>query len=155
MIDTYEISKNTFAIIPIDSNKSEVIEDNGCFIINRNSTKIVDDSCKYFGSSYEGRVEGTKNILGLKIKSPIFIEESSDLIFFPTKSPRNWSCVWINLNKIDDYEKVNSSTTKIFFSSGKAIKFNISYEIIDNQVLRATRLCVVFNKRRKNFEKNG
>lgn len=154
-MQNYEINRNTLAIIPITKEITKIIEEDRDFIINLSSMQIIDDSCKYFGSSYEGRVEGTKNILGLKIKSPIFIEESSDLIFFPTKSPRNWSCVWINLNKIDDYEKVNSSTTKIFFSSGKAIKFNISYEIIDNQVLRATRLCVVFNKRRKNFEKNG
>ena len=154
-MQNYEINRNTLAIIPITKEITKIIEEDRDFIINLSSMQIIDDSCKYFGSSYEGRVEGTKNILGLKIKSPIFIEESSDLIFFPTKSPRNWSCIWINLNKIDDYEKVNSSTTKIFFSSGKAIKFNISYEIIDNQVLRATRLCVVFNKRRKNFEKNG
>ena len=110
MIDNYEISKNTFAIIPIDSNKSEVIEDNGCFIINRNSTKIVDDSCKYFGSSLSGRHEGTKNLIGVNYKSPIIIEETAEIIFFPTNSPRITECTWISLNNLEEYKKNNGKT---------------------------------------------
>ena len=36
----------------------------------------MDDSCKYFGSSYQGRYEGTKNLIGMNYKLPIIIEES-------------------------------------------------------------------------------
>lgn len=149
MIDNYEISKNTFAIIPIDSNKSEVIEDNGCFIINRNSTKIVDDSCKYFGSSLSGRHEGTKNLIGVNYKSPIIIEETAEIIFFPTNSPRITECTWISLNNLEEYKK-NNGKTMLLFRNGKTIDVDVSFNSLENQVLRSTRLEAMLRKRKQN-----
>ena len=42
-------------------------------------------------------------------------------------------------------------TTTIIFNCGKNIKLDISYGIIDNQILRATRLEMLFKKRKKNI----
>ena len=50
-MNEYEINAQTLAIIPIGEEKSKVIEVNGDFIINASPIKIVDDSCKFFGSS--------------------------------------------------------------------------------------------------------
>ena len=65
---------------------------------------IIKRSCEYFGSSYNGRHEGTKKLIGISHKAPIIIEESKNLIYFPTSSPRLLDCVWIGLNNIKDYE---------------------------------------------------
>ena len=56
---------------------------------------IIENSCEYFGSSYLGRHEGTKKLIGITHKAPIIIEESKNLIYFPTTSPRLTDCVWI------------------------------------------------------------
>ena len=89
-MEKYEISPSTIAIIAIDGYKSKIIEDNDTFIVNRTTPKIIDDSCRYFGSSYLGRFEGSKNFLGGTIyKSPIIIEESHEIIFLPTGSARS------------------------------------------------------------------
>lgn len=145
MLDTYEITKNTLAIIPIDSKRSEVIEEDDIFIINKNTTKIIDDSCKFFGSSLNGRHEGTKNLIGVTYKAPIIIEETSEMIFFPTNSPRITNCAWVSLNNLEDYKKKNGQT-QLCFKNGKIIDIDVSYSSFENQVLRSTRLESILRK---------
>ena len=147
MLDNYEITKSTLAIIQIDSKRCEVIEDEDEFVINKNSTKIIDDSCKFFGSSLNGRHEGTKNLIGVNYKAPIIIEETNEIIFFPTNSPRISDCTWISLNNLENYKK-NNGKTKVCFKNGKEIEVNVSYGSLENQVLRSTRLESILRKRK-------
>lgn len=138
-MDKYEISNSTLAIIPISKKCSKVIEKDNNYIINNSTTEIIDHSCKYFGSSYNGRCEGTKNLVGFNYKIPIIIEESKEIIFFPTSSPRFDNCSWISLNNIERYKK-NEKKSSVFFKNGIVIDFEISYSSLENQILRATML---------------
>lgn len=142
----YEINRSTLILIPIDNDKTNVIEDSREVIVNLPIMKIIDNSCRFFGSSYDGRLIGTKEILGVSSKAPIIIEESKKIIFFPTTSPRVCNCAWISLNNIKDYRK-NKEKININFSCGKTISLDISYNVIDNQVLRSTRLYFLLEKR--------
>ena len=63
MLNSYEINKETIAIVPINNNNSKVLEEENTININKNSSMIIDDSCRFFGSSYMGRHEGTKSLL--------------------------------------------------------------------------------------------
>ena len=137
-MDKYEINNSTLAIIPISKNCSKVIEEDNNYIINNSTTEIIDHSCKYFGSSYNGRCEGTKNLVGFNYKTPIVIEESKEIIFFPTSSPRFDNCSWISLNNIEKYKK-NEKKSSIFFKNGIVVDFEISYSSLENQILRATK----------------
>ncbi len=139
MLDNYEININTIAIIPIDSKKSKIIEKDNFYIVKKKPTEIIDNSCKYFGSSYIGRHEGTKNLIGVNYKSPIVIEESREIIFFPTSSPRFNNCFWLSLSNIDSYKK-NDKYSKIYYKDSIEISLDISYESLQNQILRATML---------------
>lgn len=149
-MNEYEINAQTLAIIPLGKEKSKVIEKNGDFIINSSPIKIIDESCKFFGSSYEGRFAGTKTLTGITHKSPIIIEESKKIIFFPTKSPRLNTCAWISFNNVSDYYG-DGKDSVIRFSCGKELRLHTSYTIIDNQVLRATRLESILRKRIREF----
>lgn len=151
-MNNYEINSETLAIVAYDNSKSKIIEKEHEFIINEVPTKIISDSCKYFGSSYEGRFIGTKNMLGISHKAPIIIEESRQIIFFPTSSPRLSSCTWISLNNVEFYKKQGNGTI-IYFSTGKTIRLDLAYGIIDNQVLRATRLAAILKKRVNQIQK--
>ncbi len=148
MLESYEINGNTLAIIPIGKNKSKVLEVHNEFLVEKNSTAIIDDSCKYFGSSYQGRFEGTKNILGVSYKSPIIVEESMEIIFFPTTSPRTADCHWICLNNIDDYFKNKDNITKINFKNGINIILNMSIGAFENQIVRSMRLANILKRRK-------
>lgn len=150
----YEITYETELIIPINDKCSKVIENGEEYIVEKNSLKILEHSCEYFGSSLEGRKEGTKKILGITHKSPIIIEETRKIIFFPTNSPDRKDCSWINLEKIDKYYRTDKKTTSILFKCGKKVDFNISYGSLTNQILRATRLKFILDERINKKEDN-
>lgn len=149
-MNEYEINAQTLALIPIKENKTKVIEMNKEFMVYLPCKEIIDNSCKFFGSSLEGRVNGTKTLTGITHKAPIIIEESKKIIFFPTKSSRTSTCCWISYNNILKYERLSNGVL-ITFSCGKQIKLGISYTIIDNQILRSTRLESVLTKRINEF----
>ena len=135
----YEINSATLAIIPIDNEKSIVYEEAEEYIIEKSSNSIIKENCEFYGSSYEGRCIGTKALTGIKTKYPIIIEESRNIIFFPTSSSRTKQSSWIALNKIEKYNKYNNKS-KIFFKNEKKINLDISYYSLENQICRATML---------------
>lgn len=147
MYNTYEINRDTLAIIPIDAGTSKVIEKDQEFVVERKVLDIIDDSCRYFGSSYTGRFEGTKKILGISYKSPIIVEESGGIIFFPTASPRYPNCSWVCLNNIEDYQKSENGTS-VYFINGQTLNLNISHSSFENQMIRSLRLAKIIKRRR-------
>ena len=143
----YEINDETQLIMPIGKNSSKVIEVEDEYFIKENTLNILEHSCEYFGSSLEGRKEGTKKLLGITHKSPIIVEESRKIIFFPTTSPDKDNCIWINLDKIEKYYKSGKKKSSIQFKSGDIINFDISIGSLTNQILRATRLKYILEDR--------
>ena len=86
--------------------------------------------------------------VGITHKSPIIIEESREIIFFPTSSPRLNNCSWISLNNIKNFIK-NNEKTKIIFDNQKEIIVDVSFGIMENQILRASLLESTLRKRKK------
>lgn len=147
MFNQYEINSETIAIIPVGENVSKIIEENESFLVNKATTAIVDDSCKFFGSSYLGRHEGTKSLIGVNYKSPIIVEETKEIIFFPTSSPRFNDCYWLSLDKVLKHNRSTRGSV-IKFTNGEEIEVNISSSSLENQILRATKLSCVLRKRK-------
>ena len=145
-MDEYEINEGTLALIS-DKESTIVYEDDKIFCVPKIANEIMEDSCAYFGSSLAGRQIGTNNLIGVTHKSPIIVEESREIIFFPTCSPRLEKCSWLSLNNIDRYY-TDGNKVVIEFKNGQKLKLNLSYGIIDNQILRATRLESVLRGRK-------
>ena len=78
----YEINKGTLAVVPNAEIGSLVYEDDERYVINQTPFSIMEDSCMYFGSTYEGRKQGAKKILNAEYKIPIVVEDSNNLIVF-------------------------------------------------------------------------
>jgi competence protein ComK len=146
-VNTYEINNDTLAIIPITNYKSKIIERERSFEVDMTPMQIIDNSCQFFGSSYQGRFSGTKKLIGVSHKAPIIIEESKEIIFFPTNSPRLYECCWISLKNINDYKRSNDNSI-VVFNTGHLLELDISYGSLDNQILRAARLESVLRKRK-------
>ena len=147
-MDSYEINKDTCAVVSVTEGITKVLENNDEYLINKGSYEVMEDSCKYYGSSCEGRIKGTKTILGSSYKVPIIIEESNEIIFFPTESINNKKCIWLSLNNIEKYENCDGFT-KVTFNSGKDIMIKMSTSSFEMQLLRANRLGSIIKKRRE------
>ena len=147
-LSEYEINENTYAIIYIEENVSKVIEKTNEVLVNLSPNKIVENSCEYFGSTLSGRQKGSYSLINITHKVPVIIEESKEIIFFPTVSPRLKDCSWISIKNITDYYEKDD---KVFinFEKNKTIDLDLSYNIISNQILRASRLESVLRKRKK------
>ena len=135
----YEINAATLAIVPIDEETSKVYEIEEEYVVNKSSNSIIKESCEYYGSSYKGRCEGTKFLTGIKTKYPIIVEESRNIIFFPTSSARTGQCCWIALNQIKSYDK-HKKVGRISFMNNKKLDLDISYYSLENQICRAIML---------------
>jgi competence protein ComK len=152
-MEEYEVNDETLAIIAKNANTAMIYENNAHFCIKEIPNEIMEESCEYFGSTFNGRQLGTTKLIGITHKVPIIIEESKNIIFFPTSSPRLSDCSWISLNNIKTVSKTNDQKGCIItFKNGKEIKINTSYNIINNQILRASKLLLELTLR-KNKEK--
>ena len=146
----YEISKDTLAVIPVGEKKSKIVEKDSSFIIEQSPNKIMDESCRYYGSSINGRQKGTTNLTGISYKAPIIVQEEGNIIFFPTTSPRLKSCCWVSLNNIESYYyDFDKKRCYIIFDNNEKIELDLSYCVLNNQILKSHRLESIFNKRRQ------
>ena len=146
----YEISKNTLAIIPVGEKKSKIFEKDNSYIIESSPNKIMDSSCKYYGSSMDGRQKGTNSLTGISYKAPIIVQDDGTIIFFPTTSPRLKKCCWVSLNNIESYYyDFEKKTCVIIFDNNKKIEFDVSYCVLNNQILKSHRLESIVNKHKK------
>ena len=139
----YEISRGTLAIVPNEGNSSMIYEDETQYIVPEKPFKIMEDSCKYFGSTYEGRKNGARDILGAEYKVPIVVEDENNLIVFPTTSPLAEDCVWISLKRVKNIEKNDFNTTKVIFDNNTEIVVDCSYRTMEDQLSRASRLDLI------------
>ena len=138
-MEEYEINSQTLAIVPIDENVSKVYEEENEYVVNKSSNSIIKDNCEFYGSSDEGRCVGTKSLTGIKTKYPIIIEESRNIIFFPTSSTRNKQSTWIALNKVKNINEYKSNS-QVEFQNKEKINLDISVYSLENQIIRATML---------------
>lgn len=142
----YEINEGTLAILA-KNKKSLILEDDKKYVVDSLPFDVVDHSCKYFGSSYEGRKEGTKEILHINYKVPIVVDNSRNLIFFPTNSPLSDDCSWLSLKSIKSIKEGSFNTTDVIFNNGVSINIPVSKRTMDNQILRASRLDLIMRNR--------
>ena len=148
----YEINNETLAIIPYSDEKSKVLEVNDEYIVNETPYEIMENSCRYFGSSLEGRINGSKDMLGSVYKIPIMVEESQKLIFFPTEalnSPRVGFIAYKNIKNVNKY----GTKTVVEFKNGNDILINCPYFSMKNQIFRCNMLESISDDR-KNIKKN-
>ena len=147
----YEIDLSTLMLIGIDDLSTRIVTFNDDFIVNDNCKNIINESCKFFGSNLTERIKATNRLVRMASKTPIIVEESRNIIFFPLRSTREKCNIWISFNNLEKYEKEDDYTI-FYFKNNKQIKLKFSYYIVDNQVTRSLMLDYEINVIRKSLE---
>lgn len=60
MQESYEINKRTLLLIPESEKITHIYEEEDEFIVPQTTFEIIDNSCKFFGSSYDGNLREQK-----------------------------------------------------------------------------------------------
>ena len=130
-------------IIYYDNFNTVMINTDGKIIINGNFIRsILNKSCIFYGSSLNGRLKGSKDLLKCRYKLPIIISESNRLILFPVNK-----YFWINFNMIESFEKKENHTI-ITFKNGYKRSIFVSYRVVNNQMLKCSRLWLEYLERK-------
>ena len=139
MKNDYIINNDTVVVMSLGISCCKVFEINDTFDVNMSLKEILKLSCIYFGSSFEGRIESSKYHLGYNYKLPIIVDESRNIIVFPTKT---YSDIYNNIvcvNKVLDYERKDKNIL-IYFENGQSVEIEDSFPIFENQYLKAQKL---------------
>lgn len=148
-MDNYIISKKTLAILPCGDNISLVYDDKDMFIVNDSPNNIIKKNCLRYGSTFSGRLKSAEVITGSRYKTPIVVSGSRMLIFFPTSSSRLKTVAWINMMNVDRaYYNVLKHVTVIAFNNDVLIDFDVSLNIINNQIFKSMQLEHFLKKKR-------
>ncbi len=141
------ITEKTILIVK-EGNNSYLYESNNKRFLHKKIYDVINEGCNYYGSSYKGRVEGSNYLLGSIYKAPIIISETKNIIMFPTTSFACDDCMWINYAWIDKYYYDNNKSV-ILFKNGLKIDINLSSKIINNQILRSSRLESILKSKKR------
>lgn len=155
IIEEYEISPYTMVVLPIQYGSKtycEIIEVTDTFISPFKPIDIVKKSCAYFGSSYEGRKNGTKRLIGITHKAPIIVDPYTSIFLFPTTSPSNHDCIWISHDHVAHFERSTPNTTTVTFRNKQTLEVPISRSSFQNQLQRTAQLRMRLYHNMENME---
>jgi competence protein ComK len=142
-IEEYEVNPYTMFIKPLvygSKMYSQIVEIEDEFTSPFKPIEIIKKSCEYFSSSYEGRKNGTKQLIGITHKVPVAIDPSNFIYFFPTTSPNRSECIWVSHEHVLNYRRLASNQTEVTFQNKQSFIFPISYSSFENQLLRTALL---------------
>jgi competence protein ComK len=157
-IEEYEVNPYTMFIKPVIYGSkvySEIYELEDEYLSPFKPLDIIKKSCEYFSSSFEGRKDGTKQLIGITHKVPIVIDPTNFIYFFPTTSPTRTECIWISHEHIVDYHRIDSRQTRVIFQNKQSFILPISRSSFDNQMLRTALLKTKLMQRSGQMERKS
>lgn len=149
-LSDYIINEGTLAITPYGKRSSLIYDVKGEYVVNKNPNKLMELNCLRNGSSYKGRLCSTELLTGISYKAPVMVIESDNIVFFPTSSPRLKTCLWINNNNINgvNYDE-DKNVCIINFSNDFNLEVDMSLNVINNQIYKASRLESISRKNKR------
>jgi competence protein ComK len=157
-LDEYEINPCTMMISPTpygSKTYSNIMEIQDDFLSPFRPIDIIKKSCQYFGSSFEGRIAGTKQLIGITHKVPITIDPTNSIYFFPTTSPQNSQCIWLAHEHVISHKRLEANKTLVTFRNKQSCIIPVSYSSFENQLLRTALLRTKLMQRIEESERKS
>lgn len=149
-MEKYIINNKTVAL-KREKNKTIIYNVDKAQVFNTNINKIIDYSCNFYGSTLFGRKISAQNILNIKYKIPILIDEKNNITLIQLTSPRNLKCIYLVTNKIVDYEEENNYL-KIICVNNIVFYVKISKNSFEKMLIKSFRLNnILFWRKNVNF----
>ncbi len=161
LIEDFEINPLTVAVLPMEFKGDKIyskvyqLDEETELFTPIKPLELIKNACKIYGSSYEGRKDGARHIVGITHKIPIAIDPTNSVYFFPTTSPNNPQCAWISYEHIRAYKEIDSTNTLVTFRNNKAIVIPISRYSFDSQVKRAALLQTRIMQKSRDYKRRS
>jgi competence protein ComK len=138
---SFLIDEKVCAIIPYYNEYGElcsrVVKDDGDIKLKISPIRLLEESCITYGSTFRGRIEAIKYLMGFKKRIPLTVSCKKNIFAFPINSHLRKDEIWIFTNKVLKYREVKKSVTRITFRNFKEIDIEISFSSFDSQFNRS------------------
>ncbi|BCU51944.1 competence protein ComK [Staphylococcus auricularis] len=137
----YVIKQGDMALIPSESvhdmfERTTVLKYNDTpLTVKERTQKIIDRSCRFYGSTYAYKKEDTIRITGITSKPPLLFTPLFPTYFFPTHSDRKQENAWVNIHYIESIKPLKDRKCKITFVDKQTLTLNVSAHSINHQFL--------------------
>lgn len=158
LIEEYEINRFTMMIMPESYGSkifSKVYELEDEFISPFKPIDIVKKSCVYYGASFDGRKEGTRELIGVTHKAPIAIDPTNNIYVFPTTSPNRPQCIWIAPEHVLHHQRIGPSKTFVIFRNKQEFELSVPLSTFESQLHRTARLQIKLMQRIEETERKS
>ncbi len=146
----YEAHSDTLAVVAYRDPvyQSIIYEKKDIYLCQQTPTKIIQASCQPNGASYGGRKDYANYATGKRYKLPILIQESRNVLAFPTHSTDHMDCSWIFATHVNTfYSYQNNKATIVIFKSDLELILPISAAIFRRQLNIGLACLGFFNGR--------
>lgn len=106
----------------------------------RSAADLLEILCEANGRSVQGSMDLFAKVNHAHQKLAVLVDPSSQEIYFPTHSPENSQCIWVNYGKVKHVTKVHGNHCLISFYSGTVFEVPCSVRVIRRQLQRCQRL---------------
>lgn len=109
---------------------------------NMKCIPFLDQLCRRYGSTYEGRRQAACSFLHIRQKAPIVVNETT--VLFPTLSQEDPMCIWINYCLVKGVEDCLHQT-KFIFTDDTEIYVDMDYRSAMKQLRRCSHYLYALN----------
>src|SRR5581483_7743239 len=121
----YIVNEKTMAIVPVPTVDyrivSGILEEEEIIIVLQKPQDVIENSCRYYGSSFAGRRDGTRELIGITHKAPIAISPAESLYFLSTLSYTRKECSWISHFHVAGTKATLHNNVVITFMNGQSL----------------------------------
>ncbi|MGM7700721.1 competence protein ComK [Pseudalkalibacillus sp. Hm43] len=153
----YLINGETMVILPhynehghLYSLVSELGQD---LVVAQKPMEIINNSCLYYGSSYQGRVEGASHLTKYNRMVPIVVCNRSGIYFFPTQSPKSEACIWFAHEYIKEILSVTAESSSVVLRNKTTVPVQISRAAMESKVNRAAQYRHLMSLQQREMER--
>ena len=126
-----------------NSNSTNIVKIHNNIILEKTIYNLINNEWLKTLSTFEGRVEATKQIFQIYKLIPVYLNEG--LILQPLYSSKNYEQIYINICNIKKINKVNDQTV-ITFINDKTLFVNIKVERMKRYLKRCLKIKDYQNK---------
>ncbi len=144
---TYQITEDTLYIRTARKHNAvtEIEEIYQTRYTMQRSLKIIDQACIQNGSTYTGRVNAAKQLLGIHYNPPIAIDPYRGIYAFATLSPLDENCIWVITKNIIDIKHNNKGST-IYYKNNKSLHILMSKHQVDRLCAHLYKYLLIFRR---------
>jgi competence protein ComK len=126
-----------------NSNSTNIVKIHNNIILEKTIYNLINEECLKTLTTFDGRVEATKQIFQIYKLIPLYLNEG--LILQPLYSSKNYEQIYINICNIKKINKVNDHSV-ITFINDKTLLVDIKVERIKRYLKRCLKIKDYQNK---------